>query len=208
MKSIIQLGGVITLGCMLPLTAQVTKSVQTQTTQSNGAAVTQTTETTETTRTRNGAVTETTTTTTHVFNPEARTKVVTYFDQYKTDPHGLPPGFVKQVRVKEIPVEWRTTRIAPGVVVTEKQRPYLVSAPAELVSVLPAPEEGVRYYVAGSNVVSVDSSYRIIDSVQIPSIKYSEDEDEIEIESTDGKKTTKVEVDKESGEVEVDEEEE
>lgn len=205
MKSIIQLGSVITLGCMLPLAAQVTQSVQT--TQTTGAGGTKTTETTETTRTGNG-VTETTTTTTHTFNPEARTKVVTYFDQYKADPHGLPPGFVKQVHVKEIPVEWRTTRIAPGVVVTEKQRPYLVSAPAELVSVLPAPAEGVRYYVAGSNVVSVDTSYKIVDSVQIPSIKYSEDEDEIEIETKDGNKTTKVEVDKEDGEVEVEEEEE
>ncbi|GAA5121215.1 hypothetical protein JIN84_00405 [Luteolibacter yonseiensis] len=191
MKPITYLSSLLSLGLMLPLSAQVTK----------------TTETTETTRSGNGAVTQTTTTTTQTFNPEARTKVVTYFDQYKTSPHGLPPGFVGKVHVKEIPTAWRTTRIAPGVVITEKERPYLVSAPAELVSVLPAPAEGVRYYVAGSNVVSVDGSYRIVDSVQIPSIKYSEDEDQIEIESKDGRKTTKVEVDKDDGEVEIKEEE-
>ncbi|MES2920593.1 MAG: hypothetical protein V4819_03555 [Verrucomicrobiota bacterium] len=38
---------------------------------------------------------------------------------------------------------------------------------------LPAPSTGVRYYVAGSNVVAVDSEYRVVDSVQIPSIKLS-----------------------------------
>jgi hypothetical protein len=189
MKSIIKLSTAITLGCMLPLTAQVTK--------------TETTETTQTSRSGGGTVTETTTTTTQVFNPEVRTKVVTYFDGYKTNPHGLPPGFVQKVHVKEIPVEWRTTRIAPGVVVSEKQRPYLVSAPPELVSVLPAPASGVRYYVAGSNVVSVDSSYKIVDSVQIPTIKYSEDEDEIVIKEGN-KKTT---IDKDDGEVEVEKEE-
>ena len=186
MKSII----LLTLGAILPLAAQVSETTET---------------TTETTRTGNGGtVTETTTTTTQVFNPEARTKVVTYFDQYKTSPHGLPPGFVQKVKVKEIPVTWRTTRIAPGIVVTEKERPYLVTAPPELVSVLPAPAEGVRYYVAGSNVVSVDKTYKVVDSVQIPSIKYTEDEDEVVID--DGNKKTTI--DKDDGEVEVEDSEE
>jgi len=171
---------------MLPLAAQTTK----------------TTETTETSQSANGAVTETTTTTVQTFNPEARTKVVTYFDHYKGNPHGLPPGFGK-VEVKEIPAAWRTTRIAPGVVVSEPQRSYLVEAPADLVKVLPAPSAGIHYYVAGSNVVAVDTSYKVVDSVQIPSIKYSEDEDEIKIESKEGKKTTKIEIDKDDGEVEV-----
>lgn len=189
MKTIIKTCGLITLGCVLPLAAQTS----------------QTTETTESSQSASGAVTETKTTTT-TFNPEARTKVVTYFDSYKSNPHGLPPGFVQKVRVKEIPSAWRTTRIAPGVVVSEEQRSYLVEAPADLVKVLPAPTAGVRYYVAGSNVVAVDTSYKIVDSVQIPSIKYTEDEDKIKIESKEGNTTTKTEIDKDDGEVEVEKE--
>lgn len=188
-KSTITISSLIALGTLLPLTAQVTE----------------TTETTETSRSPSGAVTETTTTT-QTFNPEARTQVVTYFDRYKTSPHGLPPGFVQKVQVKEIPTAWRTTRISPGVVVSENQRSYLIAAPPELVKVLPAPSGGVRYYMAGSNVVAVDSSYKVVDSVQIPSIKYTEDEDEIEIESKKGNTKTKIEVDKDDGEVEVEKE--
>jgi hypothetical protein len=187
MKSIIRTCGLATLGCILPLAAQVTE----------------TTETTETSRSATGAVTETTTTT-QTFNPEARTKVVTHFETYKTNPYGLPPGLAAKIQVKKIPPAWRTTRISPGVVVTEEHRPYLVEAPAEIVKVLPAPSTGVRYYVAGSNVVAVDSTYKVIDSVQIPSIKYTDDGDEIEIESKQGGKTKKVEIDKDDGEVDVD----
>ena len=74
--------------------------------------------------------------------------------------------------MKEIPAGWRTTRIAPGLVVQEKERPYLVEAPAELIDVLPPSTGGVRYYVAGSNVVAMDSTYKIVDSVHIPSVKF------------------------------------
>jgi hypothetical protein len=190
MKSIIKTCSLVTLGCMLPLAAQVTK----------------TTESTETSQSADGAVTETTTTTVQTFNPEARTKVITYFDHYKGNPHGLPSGFVQKVQVKEIPTAWRTTRIAPGVVVSEAQRSYLVEAPADLVKVLPAPSAGIRYYVAGSNVVAVDTSYKIVDSVQIPTIKYTEDDDEIKIESKEGKTTSKTTIDKDDGEVEVEKE--
>ena len=190
MKSIINVYSLVMIGCILPL----------------GAQVKETTQTTETTQNAAGGITETTTTTTQTFNPEARTKVVTYFDAYKGNPHGLPPGFKGVVRAKESPAAWRTTRIAPGVVVSETQRSYLVEPPPELVKVLPAPSAGVRYYVAGSNVVAVDRSYKIVDSVQIPSIKYSEDEDEVKIESKEGNKTTKIEIDKDDGEVEVEKE--
>jgi hypothetical protein len=186
MKTIVTACGVFALGYWLPL----------------GAQVTETSEKTETSRNADGSVSRTTTTTT-TFNPEVRTKVVTYFDSYKTNPHGLPPGWATKVRVKEIPAAWRTTRIVPGVVVAEKERSYLVDAPPELVKVLPAPVSGVRYYVAGSNVVALDPTYKVIDSVQIPTIKYTEDDDEIEIQSKEGGKKTKVEVDKDDGEVEV-----
>ena len=180
---------VITLGSLLPLAAQKT-----------------TTETTETTSPAPG-VTETTTTTTTSFNPEARTKVVTYFDTHKGNPHGLPPGWATRVKVKDVPAAWRTSRIAPGVVVTESQRSYLVDAPPELVQVLPSPSTGVRYYVAGSNVVAVDSSYKIVDSIQIPTIKYTDDGDEVEIETTKNGRKTKIEVDKDDGEVEIEKDE-
>jgi hypothetical protein len=70
MKTTIRTCGLLTLACILPLSAEeVTRT-------------TETTETTETSRGTDGSVTETTTTTTTTFNPEVRTKVVTYFDQY------------------------------------------------------------------------------------------------------------------------------
>jgi hypothetical protein len=79
------------------------------------------------------------------------------------------------MKVKEIPASWRST-IAPGLVIAEKERPLLVAAPPDLVKVLPAPASGVRYYVAGSNVVAVDSSYRVVDSISIPSVKIEVDD--------------------------------
>ncbi len=188
MKSAIQLFCVITVGCVLPLAAQQT-----------------TTETTETTSSAAGT-TETTTTTT-TFNPQARSGVVTYFETYKGNPHGLPPGWVTKVKAKDVPVAWRTSRIAPGAVVTETQRSYLVDAPPELIKVLPAPSGGVRYYVAGSNVVAVDSSYKIVDSIQVPTIKYEEDDGEVEIETERNGRKTRIEVDKSDGEVEIEKEE-
>ena len=116
--------------------------------------------------------TETTTTTTTHFTPEARTKVVKYFDSYKESPHGLPPAWASRVKVEELPETWRTSAIAPGVVITEKERPYLVEAPSDLVSLLPA-GSGVRYYVAGGNVVAIDDGYRVVESVRIPSIRFT-----------------------------------
>ncbi|MEO5716519.1 MAG: hypothetical protein ABIT37_23780 [Luteolibacter sp.] len=187
MKKTAKAWSLITLASLLPLSAQVTK----------------TTEQTERTHNADGSVTETNTTTTQTFNPEARTKVVTYFDTYKTNPYGLPPAWATKVHVKHIPAAWRTTRIAPGVVVAEKERSYLVEAPADLVQVLPPATGNVRYYVAGSNVVAVDGSYKVVDSVQIPTIKYTEDEDKVEIEKKEGGHKTRVEVDKDDGEVEV-----
>ena len=150
--------GVVALGC---LTA--------------AAEVTETRKTTDVTENPDGSVTKTTTKTKTTFDPEVRTKVVTYFDAYKTSPYGLPPAWVSTVRVKEIPATWRA-RIAPGVVITEAERPYLVAAPPDLVKVLPAAPSGVRYYVAGSNVVAVDTDYRVVDAVDVPSIKIKVDD--------------------------------
>ncbi len=156
MKSIARTLSLVTLGCTLSLSAQTTKTEKT----------------TDISENTDGSVSKTETTTT-TFNPEARTKVVKYFETYKTNPHGLPPGWVTKVKVKEIPTTWRTTRIAPGLVLTEKERPYLMAAPPELIQVLPAPAGGVRYYVAGSNVIAVDQTYKVVDSIQIPSVTYT-----------------------------------
>ncbi len=140
--------------------------------------VTETTETTDTTEHADGTVTETTTTTTRTFDPAVRTKVVSYFDPYKTEKYGLPPGVYSEVKVEEIPSAWRTTTIAPGVIVREKERPYLVAAPPQLVKLLPPAEERhVKYYVAGGNVVAVDKEYRVVDSVHIPSVKFTVEEE-------------------------------
>lgn len=155
MRTIAKAFGAIALGTLLPLAAQVTE----------------TEETTEVQKNPDGSITETKVVTT-TFNPEARTKVVKYFETYKGERYGLPPAWVTRFKVKEIPAAWRTTRVAPGVVISEKQRPYLVEAPPELVKVLPAPaSQEVRYYVAGGNVVAVDKGYRVVDSIQIPSVK-------------------------------------
>ena len=156
MKTMTKAFGLLVFGGLLPLTAEVTES-KTETTTTAGGTTT----------------TETTTTTT--FNPEVRTKVVKYFETYKSDPYGLPPTWTTQFKVKEIPSTWRTT-IAPGLVITEKERPYLVKAPPELISVLPSPAADVHYYVAGSNVVAVDKTYKVVDSVTIPSIKIKVDD--------------------------------
>ena len=69
---------------VLPLTAQVTKTEETTVKEH-----------------ADGSVSEKTTTTTSTFNPEARTRVVKYFDTYKSNPHGLPPEWVTSMRVKE-----------------------------------------------------------------------------------------------------------
>ncbi len=141
------------------------------------AQVTQTTEKTEVRENPDGSVTERKTVTTRTFNPQVSSRVVKYFDPYKTEQYGLPRGLFANIEVSEIPETWRTRAIAPGVVVTEKERPYLVAAPAPLVKLLPPVETTkVRYYVAGGNVVAVDEEYRVVDSIRIPSVKIVVDE--------------------------------
>jgi hypothetical protein len=150
----------LALGVILPVSAQVTETRKKTEVQQNA----------------DGSTTEKHTTTTTTFNPEVRTKVVKYFDTYKTERYGLPPAYVTRVKVKEIPAAWRTTTIAPGVVITEKERPYLVEAPPELIKVLPAPAPEVQYYMAGGNVVAVDKTYKVVDSIQVPSVKITVDD--------------------------------
>lgn len=152
MKRIIATVAPLVIGSALPLLAEVT--------------------TEETTTTADGSVTKTETKTT-TFDPQSKTKIVKYFDTYKSEPHGLPPAWITKIKVKEIPSTWRTARITPGVVVSEKERAYLIAAPSDLISILPTPASGVRYYVAGSNVIAVDANYRVVDSIQVPSVKFT-----------------------------------
>ena len=108
------------------------------------------------------------------FNPHARSKVVQYFDTYRTDPLGLPPECAARVKVDEIPAAWENPGITSGMVIQENERSSLVEAPPELVRVLPAhSQEQVRYYLAGSNLVAVDSGYKILDAVRIPTVRLS-----------------------------------
>lgn len=134
------------------------------------------------------ALSESTTTTTH-FNPEYQQKVVQYFDTYKTNPNGLPPEWSTQMKLKQLPPAWRSGAITRGTVVTEEHRNFLMEAPPALVKVLPPPNADVRYYVAGGNVVAVDKSYKVVDSIRVPSMKFDvEIEDggkEIEIKKKD-----------------------
>jgi hypothetical protein len=157
MKTFLQTCGVVTFGCLAPLAAQNTE----------------TTTKTEVTRNADGSVTQTETTTTVSFTPDVRTGVVKYFDAFRNEPFGLPPAWVNKFRVNEIPIAWRVSAVAGGVVIPETERPYLVEAPPDLVSVLPAPLAGIRYFVAGSNVVAVDRNYKVVDSVQIPTIRFT-----------------------------------
>lgn len=160
--------GLLTIALALNVTAQVTETRTEK----------------KTTTSADGSVQSTTTTTTTHFNPEAQTKVVKYFDAYKSSPHGIPPEWAAHMKVKEMPAAWRTTRVAPGTVVTEEFRPYLMAAPPELVQVLPAPPAEVQYYVAGGSVVAVDKTYKVIDSIQVPTVKFEVevDDDEVKIE--------------------------
>ncbi|CAN5229984.1 hypothetical protein BH23VER1_BH23VER1_06940 [soil metagenome] len=148
-------------------------------------AVAQTTVTEETT----------TTTTTKTFTPEVQTKITEYFEVHKDSPYGLPPTIQKKVMVKQLPQAWRSEVIAPGYVITKEQREYLVEPPAELVTVLPPAPKSAKYYVAGGNVIAVETdSMRVVDSVRIPTFNLPEGEYKV-----DGKK---IEVD-DDGEIEI-----
>lgn len=104
------------------------------------------------------------------FGSRARTKVMQYFDTYRTDPLGLPPDCAAEINLREIPASWRTPGIVRGKVVGEGDRSALVEAPVELVRVLPALQPKASYFLAGDYLVAVDRGYKIVDSIRIPTI--------------------------------------
>lgn len=150
---------------------------------SAGAQVKETKTEKTTTKSADGTVEQSTTTTT-TFKPEVQTKVVQYFDTYKASPHGLPPEWAAQIKIKELPATWTTARIAPGTVFADDARGFLVAAPPALVKVLPPAQPEVRYYVAGGNVVAIDKTYKVIDSVRIPTVNLTSKivEEEVTVE--------------------------
>lgn len=105
------------------------------------------------------------------FGSHARSKVVQYFDTYRTEPLGLPADCAARVKVGEIPAAWSNTGIRRGVMVRENERSALLEAPAELVRVLPADFQNVRYFLAGCNLVAVNGSYKVLDSIRIPTVR-------------------------------------
>ena len=105
-----------------------------------------------------------------VFNSYDRMKVLQYFDTFRSDPMGLPAGWAAKIMVNNIPAEWTKSPLAAGIVVQESDRGYLLGPPPELVRVLPASRQDLRYYVAGCNLVAVDPNFKVVDSVRIPSI--------------------------------------
>ena len=155
------------------------------------AQVKETTTEKSVTRNPDGSVRETTTTTAH-FNPEAQANVVEYFNTYKANPHGLPPEWSKQMNIKQIPRAWSTTRLAPGTVLTEEHRGDLMAAPPAWVQVLPPAPAEVGYYVAGANIVAVDKSSKVVDSIRVPSLRFyvEVDGDGGEIKLSAKKRTT------------------
>lgn len=134
------------------------------------------TTTTEKTIQRNADGTTTETTRTVTIEPEIRTKVVQYFEPYKTERFGLPPDVVTKFEVAKLPEQWRTVGITRGSVIEAENRTLLVKAPPKLVEILPSyPDQGYNVFLAGGNVVVVDPEFRVIDSIRIPTITFTTD---------------------------------
>ena len=110
-----------------------------------------------------------------VFTPQVETKVTRYFDTYKSNPHGLPPQWSTKLKAEKIPATWKSSRIIIGTTIPKAERDYLIEAPDDLLKVLPEPRTGVHYYVAGSNVVALNSDYKVVDAIRVPSIKIDMD---------------------------------
>ncbi|RYG93771.1 MAG: hypothetical protein EON58_17660, partial [Alphaproteobacteria bacterium] len=101
----------------------------------------------------------------------ARSKVVQYFSTYQMDPLGLPPDCLSGMGENQFLQQWETVGFGPGVVIPEADRDALIGIPAELLNVLPISDEGIRYYLAGNQVVAVDSGFKVVDAIPIPTVR-------------------------------------
>ena len=111
-----------------------------------------------------------------VFNAYARSKVVQYFDTYRSEPIGLPSGSAPMVGTVG-DAGWEGPEIISGTVIPESDRSFLLDVPVELVRVLAAQSQVVvRYYLAGNSLVAVDPGYKVMDLVRIPTAPAGEQE--------------------------------
>ncbi|MEO7100021.1 MAG: hypothetical protein ABI162_11710 [Luteolibacter sp.] len=112
-----------------------------------------------------------------VFNAYARSKVVQYFDTYRSEPIELPSGSEPRVGIGGMPAEWEGPEIVSGRVIPESERAFLVDVPVELVRVLAAQSQVVvRYYLAGNSLVAVDPGYKVMDVVRIPTARVRDEQ--------------------------------
>ena len=109
-----------------------------------------------------------------IFNSEAATRVESYFRAFTSERFGLPAAYFAKLEARDVPYGWRR-RISADAFILERERPYLTPAPPELAKELPEVGPGIRFYVAGSNVVALDGSYKVVDAIQVPTIKICED---------------------------------
>lgn len=105
----------------------------------------------------------------------ARSKVLQYFDTYRADPLGLPAECAARMRSGEIPGTWVNSAISSGTVIGGNQRTALVVVSEELVRMMPARKQAVRYFLAGSNLVALDSGYKVVESIRIPTVRLPEE---------------------------------
>ncbi|RYD22351.1 MAG: hypothetical protein EOP88_08415 [Verrucomicrobiaceae bacterium] len=108
------------------------------------------------------------------FGSHVRTKVVQYFETYQTEPMGLPERCASRIKQGAVPPEWTGGGMSRGMVIHESERGSLVEIPAELLRVLPAADEAVAYYLAGSHLVAVDENYKVLDLIPIPTVRLGE----------------------------------
>ncbi len=110
------------------------------------------------------------------FSPHVRSKVAQYFATYRTELHGLPAKCVEGVSISKLPEIWSQSWLPIGTVIGENDRAALIKVPAELERVLTAnSEDNFHYFLAGKNLVALDSRFHLVDSVWIPTIRLDED---------------------------------
>lgn len=109
-----------------------------------------------------------------VFKPHGKARVVQYFDTYRNDPLGLPPGCLHNG------TSARWSEPVVGRVIEERERIALVPAPTELARVLAAEsKEEVSFYLVGRYLVAVDRNYKILDIVRIPTLRLGNEQDHV-----------------------------
>lgn len=105
-----------------------------------------------------------------VFTAKVAAAVEDYFRQFRSERFGLPTAYFAKLEARDVPLSWRS-KITSEAFILERERPYLTPAPTELGKVLPNLGPEIRYYVAGSNVVALDRSFKVLDGMQVPTIK-------------------------------------